>query len=237
MKCIAKRHTSYYNLSMVFDLMNKEFFENKLTDVIITVVRKNQSKGYYYEKSFIEGNKQIIPEIALNPDLFQFDEKIVLSTLLHEMCHHYQALYGTTSKNNYHNKEFSEIMKNVGLQTYDLKTNKSVGYAVTHNIIPDGKYDTFYNSLKEKGNIIDFKSYHQTLALNGGSPEDEEEIEKLKKKARQKKKIKYTCKCGCNVWGKPGLNIKCESCESEYIEEIQEEKKQVAADRLPQENE
>ena len=192
---MMKTNEKYGNLSMVFELMNKEFFDGKLTDVIITVVRKNQARGYYYEKSFIEGNEQIIPEIALNPDVFENEEKVVLSTLLHEMCHHYQALYGIPSKNGYHNKEFSEIMKNVGLQTYDIKTYKSVGYSVTHNIIPDGNYDRFYNSLKEKGNIIDFKSYYQTLALNGGSPEDEEEIKKMKRKAQQKKKIKYTCKC------------------------------------------
>ncbi|MEX3614428.1 MAG: hypothetical protein VB141_11905 [Burkholderia gladioli] len=47
----------------------------------------------------------------------------------------------------------------------------------------------------------------------------------------KKLKLKYTCpSCTANVWGKPGLNVGCLSCEMPFEEQPRRGKQAVPAD-------
>lgn len=43
-------------------------------------------------------------------------------------------------------------------------------------------------------------------------------IEEVKAMSQSKIKTKYVCaSCGASVWGKPNLDIKCNSCEIDFV--------------------
>lgn len=35
---------------------------------------------------------------------------------------------------------------------------------------------------------------------------------------KNRNKVKYSCECGLNLWGKPGLRVACIDCESAFAE-------------------
>ncbi|MHB8630137.1 MAG: SprT-like domain-containing protein [Aggregatilineales bacterium] len=109
-------HDTYTVLDKAFQYFNKSLFGDQLTAIAITLQRKSSAKGYFQADVFENREGEKANEIALNPDIFldRTDEEI-LSTLVHEMCHHWQALYGEPSRNGYHNSEFACKMAEVGL--------------------------------------------------------------------------------------------------------------------------
>lgn len=192
-------------LDEVFDLMNQYFFNKTLPKPQITIVRAKGARGYFLANSFVmKSNNNGVHEIALNPELFNKTEAEILSTLLHEMCHLWQKVYGKKiGKNNYHNKEFSQKMKEVGLQTYDIYTKKETGTHVTHYIVENSEYSSFLEKyIKE--NIILLRA---------------EPINEIKKDSKHTTKIKYECEiCKSKVWGKSGLKLSCDDCHCEMEE-------------------
>lgn len=195
-----KQITQYLN---AFKLMNGYFFKNSLNIPILSIVRKKGAKGYFRAESFLSKNDEnILSEIALNPELFARDDKEILSTLLHEMCHLWQYQFGEPSGGNYHNKEFHKKMLECGLETYDTLTNKEVGSHVTHRIVIGGKFDQFYKQ-HIKDDIFLIKT----------------EVRVELKPDVKKNKTTYNCEnCNFKVWGKPGLVIICGECGDQYIE-------------------
>lgn len=190
------------NVMDLFELMNKYFFDNKLDFPILNIEEKKGANGYISPFLFSSKDNSL-HKIAINPDSFKRSEKEIISTLLHEMCHLWQLMYGKPSNNNYHNKEFHLKMLELGLETYDLDTGSSTGRKVTHRIIQNAKYETFFdNELSKKEWIIIKKN----------------EFEK-QTKYYNKSKIKYVCSnCNNKIWGKNNMKIICGDCHIEMEE-------------------
>ena len=109
-------------LNSAFNYFNTELFGAKLLPVcVITIPPARGLNGYYRPERFIarsddnDSERDSVDEIALNPDNFDRDDINILSTLVHEMIHHWQKAFGKPSRTSYHNKEWGRKMESLGL--------------------------------------------------------------------------------------------------------------------------
>ena len=80
------------------------------------------------------------------------DESII-STLVHEMAHVWQETYGDPSRRGYHNRQWAEKMREIGLQPSSTGEpgGRETGQSMTHYILPDGRYTKTYAKLALSG--------------------------------------------------------------------------------------
>lgn len=182
---------------------NASIFNSTLPDCLIHLHRKSKCYGYFAGDRFGEvGGGKKIDEIALNPTHFK-DRSVAesLSTLVHEMVHLWQHHHGKISKPGYHNKEWAEYMRDIGLHPSSTGAvgGKETGQKVSHYIIEGGVFDTSCAELLATGYVL---PYIELWSEN--------------KKVAAKKaasKTKYTCSgCGLNAWAKAGVTIACGEC-------------------------
>ena len=189
----------YDGLQDAYRTFNERLFDGGLPPVLITLQRKGNSFGFYRANGFQNkgGADNALPELALNPTHFQRDDKRTLSTLLHEMVHHWQYCHGKPSSG-HHNREWADLMESLGLMPSSTGEpgGKRTGSRMTHYIIEGGPFDQLADEILAAGFAIDW------AALDVGAA-----------KAKDPSKIKHTCpSCGLNAWGKKGIKIICEAC-------------------------
>lgn len=202
---------AYNGLAEAYSYFNQCLFDGKLPSCLITVQRKKNCNGYYSPNRFSPHSAQGgVDEIALNPANFENrTPEQILSTFVHEMVHLWQQHFGDAPRRAYHNKEWANHMKHVGLHPSNtgLAGGKETGARVTHYIIPQGKFAiacaTFLAS-------AEFVLYSDKQTPQGAAL--------AKKKADSK--TKYTCEmCGQNAWAKPQAWIKCGTCDETMLVE------------------
>lgn len=205
---ITAKH--YGTLDKAFDYFNAHLFEGGLPDTIITMNRKKRVRGYFHHDKFQNRTShEGLSEISLNPDEFlERDDLEILSTLVHEMTHLWQAIYGDAPRKGYHDKEFSRKMYSLGLQTSSTgePDGKPIGQRMSHYILRAGQFEIVAKGFTLKEGKILIESL----------PDPEKE-----KKEKKKTRYKYTCpECGMAAWAKKSANIACGDCkESMIIEE------------------
>lgn len=200
----TKPSGQYAALQEAYDHFNAELFNNELPECMIVLHRKKGAAGYFWGDMWTAiGSKQALDEISLTPETLDRSDLVVLSTLVHEMVHLWQAHFGKPSRSGYHNKEWSQHMFMVGLQptTDGTETGKTTGQRCTHRIIPDGAFEVAARAFLDGRTVI---SWYGKRAGRASSA--------------KKNKIVYECSCGNKVWGKPGLAITCDECEENYAE-------------------
>lgn len=186
----------YSGFQTAFDFFNRELFGNRLPNYLITLQRKANSQGYFGAERFSgRASKKTVSELALNPDSFtgKTDEQIC-DTLVHEMVHGWQYASGTPSRRGYHNTEWAEKMKAVGLypSSTGMVGGKETGQHMSDYIIPDGPFACAYAKLKATGFKLNWQSSVRS------------------KETKPDSKTKFTCpKCGQNAWGKSSLQVRC----------------------------
>jgi len=133
------------------------------------------------------------------------DEQI-LSTLVHEMCHHWQAHFGKPGRGRYHNQEWADKMESMGLVATHTgeEGGKRVGQRLTHYIVTNGPFDRACADLFAGGIRLEWQS---------------REWQTRRGKANASK-TKYTCaKCGLNAWAKPTAHLICGECHCTLLSE------------------
>ncbi len=192
----------YKTLNDAFDYFNEKLFEGKLPDVLITLQRKAKVNGYHHFEKF-EGreDKKKVTEIALNPDNFtdRTDQEI-LSTLCHELCHHWQYSFSKPARRGYHDKEWASKMVEIGLMPTSTGEpgGKQTGQRVTHMIVNGGKFEISCGAFLTKGSALHLNSVPDL------------KVEKDKKKTREK----FTCpSCYQAAWAKKTAKLMCAECE------------------------
>lgn len=134
----------YSNLQTAYDYFNTKLFDGKLSPCLITLRSNNRIYGYHHTDRFINQQGKLISELGLHPAFFTMRPvEFGLSTLVHEMVHHWQAQFGNETKSNPHNAQWGNKMEEVGLMPSDsgLPGGKKTGRHVTHYIIPNGPFD------------------------------------------------------------------------------------------------
>jgi predicted SprT family Zn-dependent metalloprotease len=191
----------YQAFQQAYDFFNHELFGNSLPHVLVTLQRRSHTKGYFSPDRFAgRGVAEKVHELALNPDSFtsRTDEEI-LATLTHEMTHVWQCAHGDPGRPGYHNREWADKMKALGLYPSNdgNVSGKETGQNMSHYIIADGAFAEAYGKLKAKG----FQLHWESAAREGN-------------KTKIASKTKYSCpQCQQNAWAKPEAWLVCGECQ------------------------
>lgn len=209
----TREYTSY---EQAYDYFNTHLFAGRLPSCLITLQRRRHAYGYFSPKRFISRNhgQERTDEIALNPDIFaECSDKDILSTLVHEACHVWQAHFGKPGRRGYHNREWARRMLAIGLRPISFDNpGKMTGQAVTHEIIPGGRFDMTAEQLLATGFQLTWQSIpelsNRSLMLDGNDATQ-----------HVTSKCKYSCsQCSANAWAKPNSSLVCAPCLQKYVE-------------------
>ena len=172
----------------------------------------------------------------------------VLQTLVHEMAHEWQHCFGTPSRNGYHNKEWADKMEAIGLMpsTTGRPGGKRTGQNMSDYPIPGGKFMQLCVKLVNNESFslpwVDRQARVETPGdfvisiaelMEAADDADQEAIETLTTRVVElmpdsavpvqppkiSMKTKYSCpSCEANLWGKSGLEVRCEPCDELFEE-------------------
>src|SRR5687767_4642412 len=109
MKSEAYTKTEYQGFQHAYDVFNRELFGRSLPQVLVTLQRHANTRGYFSPKRFHGRiDKAAVHDLALNPDTFtgRPDESI-LSTLVHEMAHVWQQTHGDPPRRGSHDRQWA----------------------------------------------------------------------------------------------------------------------------------
>ena len=211
--------TAYAELQKAADHFNRELFGGVLPPCLITMQREKKTFGYFsHERWADKGNKRT-DEIAMNPAMFAVVPLVeILQTMAHEQCHQWQRHFGNPGRGRYHNKEFAEKMKEIGLMPSSTGRpgGKETGDHVADYPIEGGRFLQAVDSLLASGFQITWfdrfpskqqvQTGLQSYGLEMTLPEaathvaaNEVGIIAIGTTAMTEKKVfrvKYTCKCG-----------------------------------------
>jgi len=210
---------TYDAFQIAYDFFNWSLFNDKLPKCLITLQRRSRSYGYFRPRSLSRLDGIKTDEIALNPAHFRTRPiEGVLGTLVHEMVHLWQDHFGKPGRPPYHNREWAEKMKSVGL--YPSSTGapggKETGDTMSHYIIEDGNFIRRAYEFLEKGFEI---RWADIVKLE----EDQKSGNKSKtKKSKSGEKPVFICPqedCGQRAWGRSELQITCTRHKFEMIME------------------
>lgn len=141
-------------LAYAFQFFNNRLFGGCLPDALIVLHRHPSAKGYHaadaYQARSEDAERPFLTEIALNPDLFMGrSDRQIFSTLVHEMCHQWQQVFGQDYKQGHHNKEWVRKMESLGLipSATGEPGGKQTGKRVTHYIEIGGPFDVACDEL------------------------------------------------------------------------------------------
>src|SRR5215510_11206683 len=152
----------YQGFQKAYDFFNRELFSGRLPQVLVTLQRHANTRGYFSPKRF-KGRveKETVHELALNPDTFtDRTDEMILSTLVHEMCHVWQETYGEPSRRGYHNRQWAGKMQAVGLHPSSTGEpgGMETGQAMSHYILPEGRYVKTFAKLAQSGLQLHWQS-------------------------------------------------------------------------------
>jgi SprT-like family len=179
---------------------NVELFDGQLEPCILNFSRKSKRNLGFFAPERWEKAEQAVPEISLNPDQLHRPLVDTMSTLVHEMVHQWQYQYGSPSRSGYHNREWGDKMKEIGLHPSNTGQpgGRETGQQMTHYIVEDGPFDQAFQAMPKDYGI----PWTSGLAQMKPTPKKIES------------KVKFTCPgCYANAWGKSGLLIKCKPCD------------------------
>lgn len=190
-------------LYRIFEILNKNYYEEKLETPMITIQKAKRSGnlGWFtfdkvWEKKDGETQKY---EINICPEYLNQDAHTIVDTLQHESVHYLNRTLGIKDCNGkVHNKKFKELAEKMGLI---VTKSKQCGFGHT------SCSDEFKKFIDEdiKPNMDAF-SYFRSLPNKEPKPQ------------REKKTFKYVCpECKKVVKAEPDMNVVCGQCEVEFV--------------------
>ncbi|HMN92736.1 MAG TPA: SprT-like domain-containing protein [Hydrogenophaga sp.] len=237
----------YGQLQRAFDHFNQALFAGQLPPCLITLRSSGRAYGYHHKDRFVNRQGQTLNELGLHAGYFTVRPvEEVLSTLVHEMVHHWQDCFGHPSRSNPHNREWARKMLEVGLvpSSTGLPNGKDTGQTVSHYIQPAGPFLQACKELVADGFQLPWVDRHlprtqeagfqeRQEALKGAgitlevSPPPVDVIEPLADgqpvtvappPRKESDRVKYVCSgCGIKAWAASGLALRCGTCEQELI--------------------
>lgn len=170
------------------------YFQNRLfvqpvPPVIFSLNKNIRYRGYYKPNAWFDTHNVNFPEININPSIFILPAVDIFSVLVHEQVHHYQHIHGTPSSHGYHNQQFAEIMRSIGLQCSNTGKpgGKETGRQMSQYIINDGLFRKAVEEMPEEL-LIPFKLVEEVTTIV-----DPVQLGKYQQAKESKRKKKYTC--------------------------------------------
>jgi hypothetical protein len=194
----------YDALRKAYDWFNADLFGGGLPGCLITLQRSGGAMGYFAADMFeARRGAARTAEIALNPDTFRGrTDRDILSTLVHEMVHLWQACHGDPGRGRYHNREWAGKMREVGLAPSDTGRpgGKETGDQMTHYILPGGRFADSCRRLLAGGFRLRWQSTPRA--------------------AVGRNKLTYACPgCDARVWGhdRHAGRLLCLPCDQVFV--------------------
>lgn len=184
-----------------------------LPPVLLNFSRKVKTPGFFAPERWENGRARS-HEISLSArHLTDRPPSEVAATLVHEMCHLWQLVYGEPSRPGYHNAQWAAKMEEVGLVPSDTGQpgGNRTGQHMAHDIAADGRFWHAFQQLSPDASLPwqcrPASADPRTLPTSGsdslGPP---------------RSKVKYSCPISHgNVWGKPALSLICGLCGEFYV--------------------
>lgn len=198
---------TYEPLQQAYETFNRALFDNALPNCLITLQRRKRTYGYFSGGRFGRNDGTLTDEIALNPSHFR-DRPVeeVLATLAHEMVHLWQHHFGRPGRGRYHNSEWAEKMKEVGLQPSSTGKDggAETGDVMDHYILTDGAFDRTVKKMLARGFGLSWTEQPDTTA------EARAEANGESKSGKSGKRVKYVCPEGDQkAWAKHDAKLAC----------------------------
>lgn len=213
---------TYDALQHAYDHFNWTLFESELPHCLITLQRKGRTFGYFCRERFARADGARCDEIALNPTYLKTRSlEDSLSTLVHEMVHLWQFHFGVPGRGRYHNRQWAEKMRALGL--YPSNTGKpggaELGDQMSHYIMDEGAFARSASELISSSFKLEWRD-HVPLPMHSGTmilgaPDSgtiTEPVGGATEPALSKagKRVKYTCPaCGLNAWARHEALLIC----------------------------
>ncbi len=195
---------TYDPLQQAYETLNRALFENALPNCLITLQRSKKSYGFFCGDRFGKTDGTLTDEIALNPTHFRNrPQEAVLATLAHEMVHLWQHHFGKPGRGRYHNTEWAEKMKSIGLQPTSTgkEFGSETGDVMDHMIVPDGPFDRTVRKLLGRGFVVSWTEQPVKHAEARAEREGE---------TRSGKRVRYVCPHGdMKAWAKHDAKLVC----------------------------
>jgi len=202
---------TYDQFQQAYDYLNRTLFDGVLPNCLITLQRRNRTYGYFSGDRFGRTDGLMTDEIALNPRHFHNRPvNEVLSTLAHEMAHLWQHHHGKPGRGRYHNRQWTERMKEIGLQPTATGEvgGQETGDSIHHYVVPDGPFDAAVRKLMARGFSITWIEKPQAAPKKEN--EEAEGPEQEPPGGKSGKRVKYTCpRCQLNAWAKHDVRLIC----------------------------
>lgn len=199
---------TYDRLQQAYDHFNKALFGGTLPNALITLQRRKGTYGFFAGARFRHEDGRKADEIALNPATFADRSlTVTMATLVHEMVHLWQHHHGAPGRGRYHNREWAERMKEIGLKPTDngADDGKETGETVSHLIIPGGPFADAAERLLGKGFTIAWKEAPAPAAATPGNGEAEPVSA-----PKSGQRVRYHCPgCDLKAWAKHDARLMC----------------------------
>jgi hypothetical protein len=197
-------HEQFAAYQAMAQYFNAQLFGAALPPVFLNFSRKGHRTRGFFAPNRWEKAGATTHEISLNPQLLKERSPLeTASTLVHELCHLWQCVFGRPSRPGYHNREWAEKMEAIGLMPSDTGTvgGKRTGQQVTHYVIPGGPFEQAFAAMPPE----------YLLPWRSGEPV-------ARARPRRPSKVRYTCPgCRTKVWGKPDLALLCPTCDRSFM--------------------
>ncbi|MBI5258781.1 MAG: SprT-like domain-containing protein [Burkholderiales bacterium] len=162
----------YGVLQRAFEHFNRTLFGGALRPCLLTLRSSSRYRGYHQKGRFVSIGGQTLDEIGLNPGYFTLlPPEEVLSTLVHEMVHHWQDNHGRPSAGNAHNRQWADRMEALGLMPTHtgLPGGHRAGNRMSHYIVPDGPFIASCRALLLDGLTLPWFDRHLPAAPEHGA--------------------------------------------------------------------
>lgn len=137
-----------------YAFFNERLFESQLPRCLITFQRQSRLMGYVSFDRWKNKHNDSIDELAINPEYFaHFPLTDIFQTLCHEMVHVWQAHFGSPTRSGYHNREWSDKMKSIGLMPSSTGEpgGKVVGQQMLDYVIDGGPFSVAVKDILDRG--------------------------------------------------------------------------------------
>lgn len=189
-------------LQRAFGILNKHLFNDELDTPIITIQSSGASNTYGWcteEPVWANNDGELKYEICITGEFLDREPSEICHTLLHEMCHQYNAMQGIKDvSGKSHNKHFKETAEEHGL---NCEKAKGIGFGVT-------------SLTKESMNIIEAINFDMDVL----------EWKRIKKPKEEKEPItlyKYVCpNCNTKFTLKYEIDATCKECNCAFDVEV-----------------
>lgn len=201
-------------LNKVFDLLNQEFFQNKLTRPTITIQSTPRAYGHFSLKedtwlSKLGGTH----ELNIGAGTLGRNIEDVSATLLHEMCHLYcyeNGIKDTSRNYTYHNKRFRDAAESHGLI---VKHHDKYGWCIT------SPGDALLDFVLSAGltDILIFRNEYSGFPISVTGTHSSSGIGPIPPKKSSSRKYMCPC-CRSSVRATKVVNVACLDCQVPMLE-------------------